>query len=147
MTGPDQEFKPFSVLTVETVSKNRRGLIRPLLKTTIRRSFIVCLFVCLFFRDSTNICQKVKGTSQNKREEGPTWLACEQALHLGKSREVTWEQHAKGDASCYQAIAGYTWSQVTAMPPPLTSKLHCEFALLLMSVLIIYFLFMGTVAL
>ena len=26
-------------------------------------------------------------------------IACEQALHLGEPREVTWEQHAKGDAS------------------------------------------------
>jgi len=26
-------------------------------------------------------------------------VACEQALHLGELREVTWEQHAKGDAS------------------------------------------------
>ena len=30
-------------------------------------------------------------------------LVCEQALHLGKSREVTREQHAKGDASARAA--------------------------------------------
>ena len=28
-------------------------------------------------------------------------LACEQAFHLGKSREITREQHAKGDASAW----------------------------------------------
>ena len=31
-------------------------------------------------------------------------IACERALHLGESREVTREQHAKGDASARSRV-------------------------------------------
>lgn len=45
MTGPDQEFKPFSVVTVGTVADNRRGFIRPFYKL---RPGVLSLRVCLF---------------------------------------------------------------------------------------------------
>ena len=41
----------------------------------------------------------------DKADDHSKPLACEQALHLGESREVTREQHAKGDSSAWGVLS------------------------------------------
>ena len=44
-------------------------------------------------------CNRANASDEKKKENETFQVACEQALHLGESREVTREQHAKGNAS------------------------------------------------
>ena len=40
------------------------------------------------------------------------FIACEQALHLGESRDVTREQHSKGDTSALPLARAFSRSYV-----------------------------------
>ena len=90
MTGPDQEFKPFSVVTVGTVADNRRGFIRPFYKLRPGVLSLRVLFVCFF---------GTARTSAGKQRSPPKIKGKKDPPHPPASKLIIWGSREKSHES------------------------------------------------
>ena len=79
-------------------------------------------------RDFYLPCNRANASNEKKKENETFQVACEQARHLGESREVTQEKHAKGNASARGAPLSRVPSRHAslAIREELASRLLCN---------------------